>query len=110
MARRFGRAGLAIGMIARKEETLAAASEVLDADGIACAGVAAAAASEASLRNAIAELRTLQGDAASLPDTHQAFWLFCRSCSGSRAVQFDRHCRSRFQSKLGETINSILSI
>jgi len=62
IARRFGRAGFAIGMIARKQETLAAAGEALGAEGIACAGVAADAASEASLRQALTELRTLQGD------------------------------------------------
>jgi short-subunit dehydrogenase len=63
IARRFGRAGFAVGMIARKQETLAAAGEALDAEGIACSAVAADAASEPSLRSAIAELRTLQGDA-----------------------------------------------
>jgi len=62
IARRFGRAGFAIGMIARKEETLAAAGAALVAESIACAGVAADAASEASLRNALAELTTSQGD------------------------------------------------
>jgi short-subunit dehydrogenase len=60
--RKFGGAGIAIGMIARKEQTLAAAGEALAAEGIASAGVAADAASEVSLKNAIAELRTLQGD------------------------------------------------
>jgi short-subunit dehydrogenase len=63
IARRFGRAGFAIGMVARKQETLAAAGEALDADGITCASVVADAASEASLGNAIAELTALQGDA-----------------------------------------------
>jgi short-subunit dehydrogenase len=63
IARRFGKAGYAIGMISRKEETLAAASKALVAEGIACAGIAADAASETNLRRAIAELATLQGDA-----------------------------------------------
>jgi short-subunit dehydrogenase len=66
IGRRFGRAGLAIGMIARKEDTLAAAGETLRAEGISCAGVAADAASEASLKEALTKLRALHGDTQTL--------------------------------------------
>lgn len=62
IARRFGKAGYAIGMIARRGEPLAMISKNLSGEGIACAGVAADAGSEARLREALTELARLQGD------------------------------------------------
>lgn len=62
IARRFGRAGYAVGMIARRKANLAKIAEDLDAEGITCAGVAADAGSEGALRTALSELKSLLGD------------------------------------------------
>jgi short-subunit dehydrogenase len=62
IARRFGKAGFGIGMIARSTERLAAVAEDLDSESITCAGVTADAGSEPALRDALAQLRGRLGD------------------------------------------------
>src|SRR5262245_50861509 len=62
IARRFGKAGYAIGMIARRRENLARIAERLEAESITCKGVAADVGSEDALRTALSDLKSLLGD------------------------------------------------
>jgi NADP-dependent 3-hydroxy acid dehydrogenase YdfG len=55
-ARRFGRAGYAVGLVARREEALAELAEALRGDGVLAAWAAAEAGDPASLTEAVGRL------------------------------------------------------
>jgi NAD(P)-dependent dehydrogenase (short-subunit alcohol dehydrogenase family) len=62
LARRFGREGSAVALVARRPEALAAYAEELGAEGVTSHGFPADVTDEASLRGAFAAIRSELGD------------------------------------------------